>query len=381
MPREFRLDIASPLHIGTGEVLSREDLIYERGTAFVPDLDAYFRENPEEITPFVQAMKNGEPASNFINDPNRYAKYTLDPWVGARELGNSEVSVAMKDSEGRPYIPGSSIKGFVRTALAHRALTKGGRSLSSLDDYAVDDLFRLERNDPQNDICRCLTVRDSTPASPDDLVLGEIKMYSLQHSGSMEAKFWSNYAEFIRPGTQLQMELTVDTALLERMVAEFGERRKVEAVFGSDRSEAAVLHTVVDAVTRFGDAIAREDRTLIEGFGEIESFYDGFTDAGAHLRLGHGTGYHSNTVATALSEGDRVEARTANRLGKELTHEDCGGNVTPDRNQDGALFCHKCYTTMPTQSADVSPPLPKTRRFVRDGGTPKYPLGWVAVGV
>lgn len=381
VPIHIELEIASPLHVGSGDVLGREDLVFERGAAFVPDLNAYFRDNPDQIDTFVAAMEHGEPVSDFINEPGRYARYTLDPWVDEGDLGNSEVSLAMKDAQSRPFIPGSTIKGFIRTALAHHALTTGGQSLDALDDRAVDDLFRLGENDPEHDLLRCLTVRDSTPADTDALVLGEIKVYSLSEAGEMDAKFWSNYAEFIEPGTTLTTDLAVDTSLLQEMRESFGESRKIEAVFGSDRSEAGIVETIAAALTSFANDIAREDRTLIEGFDEVESFYDDLPADQPRLRLGHGTGYHSNTVATALSPGDRVSVRSEHRLGKPLTHDECGGNVTPDRDQEGHLFCHECYTSMPAETADVSPPLPKTRRFVRRQGTPTYPLGWVTAAV
>lgn len=378
---ELELEVASPLHIGSGDVLGREDLIFGGETAFVPDIDAYFRDNPDQIETFVTAMERGEPVSDFITDPSRYARYTLRPWVSESSLGNSEVAVAMKDAQARPFIPGSTIKGFVRTALAARALSGGGQSLDSLDDWAVDDLFRLDQNDPMHDFLRCLTVRDSTPADTDALVLGEIKMYSLSDSGSMDAKFWSNYAEFIEPGTMFTTDLLVDTSLLEEMIESFGESWKVEAVFGSDRSEAGIVETISRALTSFTNDIAREDQTLTGDFDEVESFYDGLPDDRPRLRLGHGTGYHSNTVVTALPRDDRVSIRDDNRLGKRLTHDECGGGVTPDRKREDHLFCHECHTSMPAETADASPPLPKTRRFVRRQGRPAYPLGWVTASV
>lgn len=374
MPLELDLRVAAPLHIGTGETLGREGLVFEGGVAFVPDLDAYFRDNPNDVQPFVAAMERGEPVGDFITDPDRYAEYTLDPWVDTDEV--DEVAVAIKDIDGRPYIPGSSIKGFVRTALAHRALTTGGRSLSAPDDGAVDELFRLGEDDPKHDIMRCLTVRDTTPAAPDDLVLVGTETQSFQKSGSMQPKFWTNHSECLAPGTGLRTEVAIDTATLDGMVTKFGESRKVDAVFGADRSEDAILETVTDALGAFATDIAREDRTLTGEFDRLESFYDEL-ETGRCIRVGTGTGYHSNTVATALPRTDRVGVRVDHRLGKKLTHDGCGGTVTPDKHQAGALFCHECYSSMPIGEADVSPPFPKTRRIVRKDGAPAYPLGWV----
>jgi CRISPR/Cas system CMR subunit Cmr6 (Cas7 group RAMP superfamily) len=106
----------------------------------------------------------------------------------------------MKNAADEPYLPGSSIKGAIRTALAYHALA--GDGLNDLRKEAVKRLFRPEQNNPKGDLLKCVTVRDSEPADPDALVLGEVKTYSLSRAGEMRAKQWSNFAELLRPGTR-----------------------------------------------------------------------------------------------------------------------------------------------------------------------------------
>jgi len=193
----------------------------------------------------------------------------------------------------------------------------------------------------------------------------------------MRPKRWANYAEVIQPGTRFSTDLVVDADLLERMVDRFGEPWKARAVFGEDRSEAGIRDAIREALRSFRDAVVAEDRQLTGEFAAVESFYEGLDDDATHLRIGFGTGYHSNTVATALSAADRASVRL-NCLDKQMIHDGCGGNLTTDR-EEGMLFCHECDSTLDPRSDEVRPPFPKTRRFVHRNGSPAEPLGWLQV--
>jgi len=374
---QIELKVRSPLHIGSGEEITHEELLFEGHTAYVPDITGYFRDHPDEIDPFVNGIDQGQPPSLFFEDISRYSRYAIEPWVDERTVGRSPIKTVMKTAGDEPYLPGSSIKGALRTALAHCALDSG-RGLDDFTGWAVERLFRPEQDDPKGDLLKCVTVRDSKPADPDDsLVLGEIKTYSLSTEGEMRAKRWSNFAELLRPGARLTTEVSVDAALLNRMVETHSERKKAEAILGGDLTEQGVLERITEALREFEQATVDEERQLTGDFDDIEEFYSGFDDQ-PRLRIGFGTSYYSNTVATALSEAERISIQTDNHLGRGPFHDDCGGNLGPDRHNSGKLFCHRCTTGgLDPHSNEVVLRFPKTRRFVLRDGSPEYPLGWV----
>lgn len=361
------LKLRSPVHVGSGAELDRHEYLFDGDRASVPDLDAYFRAHPDEIQDFVAAMERGTPVSEFFNYTGKYSRYTLSSWVSAGSISNP-ISVAIKDGTGSPYIPGTTLKGWIRTALAYGLLTTDG-SLDRVDRRSVEACFRVGKGGPQHDLLRCVSVRDTDPVSDSRLALCEIKTHSLTRSGTLRPKRWSNYAECLVEGTELTTEILVDESLLERLVERESAHATAHAVFGDDLSEQGVLRKIVAAMTQFQAAIRRENKRLTDR-ETIPGFYSSLPDVCPFFRIGFGTGHHSKTVSLALSVPDRITANVG-----ELKHADCGGNLAPDRDSDG-LFCHRCEKRKiePTFSNVVR--FPKTRVFVHRDGSPFAPLGW-----
>jgi CRISPR-associated protein Csm5 len=377
---EIELEVRSPLHVGSGEEITHDEFLFAGDTAYVPDVAGYFRDHPDEIDAFVDGIEGGQPPGLFFEDLGRYSRYGVEPWADERTVGRSPIKTVMKNAADEPYLPGSSLKGAIRTALAHRALD--GRKLDDREGWAVERLFRPEQDDPKGDLLKCVTVRDSEPADPgESLALGEIKTYSLSSAGEMRPKNWSNFAEVLRPGTQLTTEVSVDAALLDRMVEGHSARYKAEAVLGEGLTEEAVLERIAEALRQFGQATVEEERRLTGEFDDVESFYDSFEDDDhPRLRVGFGTSYYSNTIATALSDSQRAWIQVDNRLGRGPFHEDCGGNLGRDRHNDDRMFCHRCNTgSLDPGSDEVVLRFPKTRRLLLRDGSPEYPLGWLDV--
>lgn len=365
------LKIRSPVHIGSGTTLSKHEYLFDENRASVPDLDAYFEEHPDKVQAFVAAMERGEPVSEFFDHMGGHSRYTLSSWVSPGSIGGSQISVAIKDGTGSPYIPGTSLKGWIRTALAYRLLTSGN-SLDRVDGSSVEECFRVGDEGPRHDLLRCVTVRDTEPVSTDRLALCETKTYSLRQSGTLREKHWSNYAECLVGGTELTTEILVDASLLDRLVDRESATATAQAVFGDDLSEQGVLATISAALKQFQAAVRREDQRLIDTEG-VKEFYSTLPTALPFFRIGFGTGHHSKTVSLALSEASRINAN----IKAELKHAGCGGELQKDKHSNGRLFCPRCV------EGDISPNFenvvrfPKTREFVLRGGSPYAPLGWI----
>jgi CRISPR type III-A-associated RAMP protein Csm5 len=375
---ELKLEVRSPLHVGSGDDLTYEERLFEDGTVYVPDVTDYFRDHRDEIDAFVDGVGEGKPPSIFFENIRQYSRYAIESWATKHTVGRSPIKTIMKNAADEPYLPGSSIKGAIRTALAHHALA--GDGLDDLREEAVQRLFRPEQNNPKGDLLKCVTVRDSEPIDHDALVLGEVKTYSLSRAGEMRAKEWSNFAELLRPGTQITTEISVDDTLLNRMIDSQSARKQAEAVLGEGLTEQSVLERIAEALKAFEQATVEEERTLTGDFDDIETFYGECEDSTPRLRLGFGTSYYSNTVASALSDAERISIQMDNGLGRGPFHDDCGESLSRDRHNSGKLFCHQCMTgNLDPQSDKVVLRFPKTRRLVLHDGTPEYPLGWVDI--
>lgn len=380
---EVELTVRSPVHIGTGEERSTQEYVFERGRAYRPHLDGYFDDNPEEVDAFVSAMEDGQSMSDFFNNIGRYINYAMETVVSKQEVGQSPIQVFLKSRGKEPYIPGSSLKGAIRTALACQVIREGAE-VAEFTREGIESLFSLGEFDPQRDVLQCLTVRDASVEARSKLpiALYKIKTHSLTQHGNMEPKFWSTYAECLRPETKLTTGLNVDIGRLERMVDEFGHRDVVDRLFGSERTAAAIQQRIRAALQTLAREVIEQDRELTGEFDDVESFYGRLADRpGVPLRVGFGTGWHSNTVGTALSQAELLAARSDGQLGKPTRHEDCGGILVEDDHSPGMLFCTDCYTggIDPTGDQVSMTPFPKTRRLVHRNGTPACSLGWLTL--
>jgi len=174
-------------------------------------------------------MAQGIPASDLLK-PTDYEidsplfRYVLEGEPRSKERG-SVIQTLIKDAWDRPYIPGSSLKGALRTALLFSLVEK------KLDPWTISDLppkakakvaaQPLERKafvanyggtgkDPNYDFIRTLRVSDSTPDSERHLNLINVSVVKWRGDAGAPIEL-----EAMPRGITLTMELTLDTYLLE----------------------------------------------------------------------------------------------------------------------------------------------------------------------
>lgn len=172
--------------------------------------------------------------------------YTLDARLTRARRGSYQyfdIWRFVKDAHGCPYVPGSSIKGMLRTAIlisliardreAYEKLYDRGEVLKKRQRTDVDIqrkafwVGQLDRDGGSavNDVLRYLSVSDSDPLSVGDLVLAKkYDKFSQKDDGrhkkklgkisDEEAYYQGNelniYRECLRPGTTIRTTLTVD---------------------------------------------------------------------------------------------------------------------------------------------------------------------------
>ncbi len=165
-----------------------------------------------------------------------YLKYVLDCGDAILEKGANRLQVleGIKDAYGKPYIPGSSLKGMFRTVLLgadiiqhpekfkkekedlkRNAAFKKKRSVYLKKEieaiegatYRVLDREKNKSKVPTNDILQGFQVGDSNPISTEDLVL--CQKIDL-HVNEIERKL-PILRECIKPGTEICFSIAVDT--------------------------------------------------------------------------------------------------------------------------------------------------------------------------
>ncbi|GBC81430.1 hypothetical protein HRbin10_00542 [bacterium HR10] len=120
---QYILTCLSPVHVGTGRQCGRFDGAYHNGRWYVMDLDRVLARGGE-ANALARAMSERAFAwSAWLNErgiaPSDVAAYDLPC---PQDPGDTPIREALKDVHGRPYLPGSSIKGAIRTAILWRLM-------------------------------------------------------------------------------------------------------------------------------------------------------------------------------------------------------------------------------------------------------------------
>ncbi|WP_321970914.1 type III-A CRISPR-associated RAMP protein Csm5 [Paratractidigestivibacter sp.] len=252
--RHYRLEFetAGPVHIGNGNRYGKKDYYASGNDIVVLDTRKFTSLlDARQIDRYCEFLGNGrDELQDFLQgnpDMRKLAEksvaYKVDSPLAQAPGGSGhrhDVWEFVKDPYGNPYVPGSSVKGMLRTAIllnmllddrSYRALydpviEQSPRSIRRPDASIMKRAFFKERpskDDPNiaNDIMKYVSVADSEPLLTADLVFA--KKYDLfskddlaDHKRDMgrltrrEGNGLDVYRECLRPGTKVLVEITVD---------------------------------------------------------------------------------------------------------------------------------------------------------------------------
>ena len=157
----------------------------------------------------------------------------------SRDKHKRDLSAFMRDAKGRPYVPGSSFKGALRTVLLVKMLRdgklRGGTNTSDLkraaDGAEIALINRLDKVRQQynalNSIMSGFSVSDSLPFGNDEIIPA-IKIDVSTDGAEHELPLMRECA---RPGTELCFSLTISeeaerftgVSYLKKAIDEFGD--------------------------------------------------------------------------------------------------------------------------------------------------------------
>ena len=253
------LTTRSPLHIGSGSSCAKTDYLFDPRTETVSMID------PEKLFECLYRRRLADRYERAVLSGDfRLDWFLRDCGITGRELDDlclyrvdvgdalddthrlKEIRSFMRDSRYRAYIPGSSVKGALRTVILAGLMAKEKkgswpddtrktgkvRQMQNLEGQYLNTLS-LKRNrsgytenDPVNSILRGLSVSDSEPISDEDLIL----VGKIDANEKGEYKKLPLCRECVRPGVRLRFKLTVDHSALPadfsvdalmRMIKEF----------------------------------------------------------------------------------------------------------------------------------------------------------------
>ncbi len=201
--KTFRIETLTPVFIGAGtHLIKGVDVIEHNGETVQLDLNKvyqkYIERDPEGLN---SAIEKGNMRS-FLQDEN-ISELILQKFSG-KCLGQ-ELMDHVRDGFGRPIIPGSSLKGSLKTALMHSLMEKNQQVKDRYISYLKnkkghprrkewasqelqDALFSkkksgLKGSAPNFDIGRVIRTTDTT-LSPEDLSIVNTAVLNITHDGA-----------------------------------------------------------------------------------------------------------------------------------------------------------------------------------------------------
>ena len=242
-----RILVMSPTYVGNGKEISKKEYRLSAETQKVVVYDP---------TKFYQLMRNAGKVAQYENFLMNDSRNDLEMWMSDNRISISSVNEAIryavscgdgmgfgkskvqimefaKDPYGLPYVPGSSIKGMLRTILLGYEISRNPEKYSQLaerikrfssnypdkrnyqketDEIEICTFHTLDREGVKtenavNDNLQGLIISDSKPLKLKDLVLCK----KIEYHTNNEEKSLNILRECLRSGTYIDFTITIDT--------------------------------------------------------------------------------------------------------------------------------------------------------------------------
>jgi CRISPR-associated protein Csm5 len=390
----WTVQVLTPLHIGDGRVLSANLDFVPSGVKDVQIIDV------------MDLIEQLEGNTHALNEVGRMAfgleriikDYKLKPkgyiLSSPGTQPPSEIRSHLKDAHNRVVVPGSSIKGGLRTALLAELYADMRAPQPKINYQAFSKAMAgVAGKDPHHDLLRLLQVSDSPGVDPAHLMLQEVKYLNLMSETEAGWKDMGTkktmtdfrsakgvFVEAVKPGTEFAVEMNINRFLQQPLVREHLQLRACSGL--------ASMHGLAEAVNNFSRRFILQEKQFFSHFGaqaapitqnieRIERLMDHNPASGFCLRIAWGGGWRGMT-------GNWMDAETldAVRKTKQLGKIFCPACNHPKpryiRRLD-AYECSSCGRQSPVASLKLFPVFPKTRRLAMSNGAPSEPLGWLAL--
>lgn len=347
---ELKIKILTPVYIGSGYTVGKREYIHDKSKNLVSflDLDKLFkgilenglyseyekyftadnksREMNVELKQFLESAGIGE---------DKYSKWiTYSEYMGSSNLrlqNTHEIQTFIKDSYGNPYIPGSSLKGVIRTILEScyirnkykkfnfirnevikEKMEKKARYMSFPCNQLKEKVFHRQITDEkvkleemQNDIMRGMIVGDSHPIDKDSLCICQ----KIDLSTKGNKKSLNVLRECLKPETVVTVPLTIDSKIMRKM---YGKKFDLEDI----KADINMFYKNYkdEYICKFSGAPMVKD--------EKNAFY-----------LGGGCGYVSKTVTHSLFNEDNATKVVSKILNEVFTQK-----YKPSANKDDEVL-------------------------------------------
>lgn len=337
MHREITYKTLAPLHIGDGNTINQMGYYLHHGKIYFyePDdlLQILTKDGVKKLTQYILSEKKPTLGGfittcgrkGAIEQVQKYASYSCGFWGNSNK--EPERIWTILKSRGKPYIPGSEIKGAIRTALQRNLIlaNSDGKSLIQKRiqeiksrpqrdeiqkkkdiskelgklDNELNSLVLRTKNDAKYDLLRFLLVSDA-PMEQGEWVVANVAI----KGGSKES---ADYHEFIKEGAVFRGKITLSN---EKQFEKFTSSLKVD---NNKKALFSKLDEIFKACYETTQEIIDQEITFYKGlqmYGtvkQLENIKNQNTKDSPVIRVGKHQGFISLTLYNVISKlGDSV---------------------------------------------------------------------------
>lgn len=242
---DLMLKTVGPVHIGTGEKAFKSNYIFDskEHVIYMLDIDKMIQEvvvrgKTDEFEKGIinNQFANKNSLSKFFSSICGLTKeevealflYHCDAGEALDDKHNlRDIQSFIRRGDGRAYIPGSSLKGALRTVLLFHIMRNSGKlrpgkrfeekipeaDLMNTLTLKKDRMGRPQTRDAVNSIMRGISVSDSEPVANRSLTL--CNKIDVHAEGDQRDESRPNVCrECIRPGTEVHFAVTIDESVM-----------------------------------------------------------------------------------------------------------------------------------------------------------------------
>jgi CRISPR-associated protein Csm5 len=392
MKTQYEITLLSPVHIGSGDKLSKNiDYFSDETGTYLVDSDKFF----ETLTPAqIDELTNSRDIIEFMERNRINKKDFVKKKISPQQVAASEINQCIKSSFENPYIPGSSLKGALRTVIGWHLFKELNISFDfnprSKKEWAYNNLSNeIFGKDPNHDFLKGFIVVDS-PFDVSDVTLHLTKVYTMRRNNILSVKLTQRdnpgsemqiYAEFLKEKSSSGLRIKIDDFLFTPRIME---------KLGIDKSRKQVLLKLGQIAKDYAREKIEKELNFFAGqdkLNAVTQFYkdllkklEPLDEHSFILNLGWGTGWKFKT-GDYIDESDLDRVRRAFDLGtiiKECPFNHKGRDLKDNKHRK-IVFCYKCRKEYPYEEIkQVVKPFPKSRKIVFDSqGNPFGVPGWV----
>ncbi|MGC8777198.1 MAG: type III-A CRISPR-associated RAMP protein Csm5 [Candidatus Caldatribacteriaceae bacterium] len=294
----------TPVCVRSGKTLSSfSDFVIAQNRVHFIDktkLENLFRENIPLMQDFTKMALRGEGSiALFLRDHRlsvgEFLLFSVPLRFTQLEGRSRQLHLPVLSSQG-VYLPGSSLKGMLRSALLFAYFQKNGTALleEARSVYIGENVFRKDPRSISQDVLRFVRVSDSTPVPFEGLAVYELKRLtsSPQGRGGIPLLVLA-----VPPNAEFSFTLQIDAQFERADIPDFWKR------FLKDGEEA-----LLRAIRSYTEMILRREIEILQHLPRYRALLQFYYKVEPHLpkqilfRLGFGKTYFFNSVGCFLSE-------------------------------------------------------------------------------